>query len=323
MKNTIYISIFILIPLLFGCIDKKMEMNESFDDIVITSSDTIIISGAYALAPLAMEWSKAFRQIYPEINIKIREIGTGQGLIDIINKQSNLAMISRDFSPDEKIDSMWKTAVARDAVVPIINKHNPYYDELMSKGLNTAELLEIFTSKKPLNWGKYTNILNNNKIKVFVRKDNSGAAEVFANFLHCTQNDLSGVKLVGDISMIDAIKENIYGIGFCNLNYCFNKKDGQAIDGIQILPIDLNFNGRIDWKEQMADSLSAFQRNIWTLKFPRNLCRTLFFISNEKPTSEIRLFLKWVLTDGQAYVTENAYTKLNSAEVVYNLKTLE
>ncbi len=321
MKSLHFISGLILIALLSGCAHQKTESVEQKNDLEITSGN-IVISGAYALSPLVETWSKGFRQSYPDINIEIKGSGTGQGILDILNKTADLAMVSREINPAEIKDTICKISVARDAVVPVVNFNNPYLNLLLKNGLNTAQLLEIFTSDQQLKWGRYTKLLISNDINVYTRSDNSGAAEVFANFLNCTQTELSGNKLEGDENMIKQIQEDIYGIGFANLNYCFDHESGTMIEGIQILPIDLDFNGRIDWKEQMADSLEQFQRNIWALKFPRNLCRTLSLISVGEPKAEVKMFLKWVLTEGQSYIEETGYTKINTTEVQCSLKKI-
>ncbi len=287
------------------------------------TSGEIKISGAFALYPLVKIWIDEFHKKYPEIEFNIMETGTGQGLHDIFTGNADLAMVSREINPGEIPDSFWIAQVARGGVVAVFNSDNPGYNQIMKSGLTTAEILEIYTAKVPLKWKSYFEYTSDREIQVFSRLDDSGAADVFAGFLNCSQMELTGNKVLGDENMIRSIQQNTFSIGFCNLNYVFNLETGKQVSGIQVLPIDLNFNGKIDINEKMADSLYIFQRKIWTHQFPRNLCRTLYMVSIKVPEKEERLFMRWVLSEGQDYVVKAGYCELNSSEILCKLKSLE
>lgn len=283
----------------------------------------IQISGAFALYPLVKIWIDEFQKEYPDIEFEIMETGTGQGLLDIFSGKAELAMVSREINLDEAAGSLWLAPVARGAVVAVFNSNHPNFEEIMRGGLSNAEILEIFTSNVPLKWNSYFKNATSQEIKVYSRADDSGAADVFASFLNCYQTDFKGTKVVGDENMILSIQKEKYSLGFCNLNFVFNLETGKPIEDIQILPIDLNFNGKIDINEIMADSLYIFQRKMWTHRFPRNLCRTLYMASTKLPENETRLFMQWVLKEGQDYIVKTGYSELNSSEIACKLKSLE
>ena len=272
--KTLTFLIVIVCLLITGCNNKNRTIVSPIHSEAETTSGEIVISGAYALYPLAEIWKVEFQRQFPNIQIEIKKTGTGQGLKDIFNGAADLAMVSRNLNPEENKDSLWFVAVARCGVVTVINAKNPFYNELMKTGLNIAGLQEIFTSEEKVHWNKYIKGAADREIVVYSRADDSGAAEVFSNFLNYLQNDLTGIKLEGDDAMIQHIRQDIYSIGFCNANYVFDLENGKVKEGLAILPIDLNFNGRVDTRETIPDSLYLFQRHIWTLKFPRNLCRS-------------------------------------------------
>jgi phosphate transport system substrate-binding protein len=323
MKTTFSILTIILSLMLLGCKNTNRPGENTGEKEQEVTSGKIIISGAYALSPLVEAWCTEFQKLYPDIQFEVLKTGTGQGLKDIMEGKATLAMLSRELTPDESNDSIWQAPVAHGGVVPVFNPENPFFKTLMANGLNTAQLQEIFTAENPVKWSDYVKNATDKNMAVYTRSDESGAADVFARFLNCSRGDLRGTPLEGDENMVKNIQQNNYSIGFCNLNYAFDLENGKKVDRIQILPLDLNFNGKIDFKEKMADSLYIFQRNIWALKFPRNLCRTLYVVSPNLPEDENKLFLKWILTEGQDYIEKFGFCELNSFEITYKLKTLE
>ncbi len=306
-----------------ACKNTGRQTGSTVAQIPEVTSGRIQISGAYALYPLVKIWVDEFQKEYPDIEFEIMETGTGQGLQDIILGKADLAMVSREITPGEIPDSNWIAPVARGGVVAVFNSSNPGFDQIMKRGLTTAEILEIFISDVPLKWNRFIDINSDNDIQVFSRLDDSGAADVFAGFLNSSQNDFTGNKVLGDDIMVQSIQQHKYSIGFCNLNYAFNLETGKPLSGIQVLPIDLNFNAKIDINEEIADSLYVFQRKIWTHQFPRNLCRTLYIVSSRVPENEKRLFMRWILSEGQEYVVKTGYCELNSSEILCKLNSLE
>ncbi len=284
-----------------------------------SSSDTIILSGAFALMPVAINWAIEFQKMHPGVKVKVFTKGTGAGIKDLIDKKATLAMISRDASPAENNGVLWKLSVARDGVGLIINPKNPWLKDILTRGFTQAELVHIFTSGQTLKWNDFLKTAGSKPINLYSRSDNSGAAEVWANFLLCTQTDLSGKGCEGDPEMIKKVSEDIYGMGFCNLNFAFDDKSRERIPTIQIVPIDLNNNGKVDKKEEIAGNLLDFERNVWTGRYPKCLCRYLYLATLKKPEDpNVIEFLKFTQTKGQEIVVSSGLCKLNSYEIENN-----
>src|SRR5687768_3952885 len=87
--------------------------------------NNIVISGAFALYPLAVKWRKEYKKIHPEIRIDITAGGTGKGVADALSENTDLGMVSRDLNEEEIKKGAWGLAVAKDAVVPTMNEKNP------------------------------------------------------------------------------------------------------------------------------------------------------------------------------------------------------
>ena len=323
MKTKTLYLFFALLLCFSSC--KKIENEENKNEAKGGQiSGTIILSGAYALMPAAINWASEFQKLYPQVKVKVYTKGTGAGIKDLIDKKASIAMISREASPEENNGILWKLSVARDGVGMIINSKNPWLKEILARGFTQAELVKIFTSDKPLKWNDFIKTAEAKPINTYDRADNSGAAEVLANFLFCTQDDLIGKGCEGDPGMIKSISEDIYGLGFCNLNFAFDGKMKNRIPEIQILPIDMNNNGKVDKKEEIALNLLDFERNVWAGKYPRCLCRHLYLATLEKPVDPVVIeFLKFTQTHGQEIVTTSGLCKLNTIEIENNILLLK
>jgi phosphate transport system substrate-binding protein len=314
------------LAIIFGC--KQSNPGNKIDNlqagIKSNISGNISISGAYALYPLVQRWADDFMKIHPDVRIVVTTSGTGQGIADLIAKKEQLAMISRPLTDEELNAGIWSVAVAKDGVAPIVNQNNPYLEKILSQGLSPDEFIKAFTSDKILTWGELLNTDDKEKVLVYSRADESGAADVFAEFLFKKSSDLRGTKVTGDEAMIKSIQENRLALGFCNFSYAFDRTSGDRIRDIQIIPSDLDFDNKIDKKEIPFLNLKEAHRGIWLGIYPKSLCRELTIGSLGKPVDQaIVEFLKYVLTDGQKSIKETGLCDLNNVYIKNSLEKLK
>jgi phosphate transport system substrate-binding protein len=320
------LSLLLILTILFGC---KPRKSEKAPDVIQEPSKSnlsgnISISGAYALYPTVQKWAYDFMKIHPGVRIEVAKTGTGQGITDLIDKKIQLAMISRPLSADEKNAGIWIIPVARDGVAPIINKNNPYLGKLMRQGLSTDELQKLFTSDTPLKWGEILDTTGNEKADVYTRADESGAADMFAEFLYRKASDLKGKKVTGDYDMIRSIQQNPLAIGFCNFSFAFDAVTGEKTENIQIIPFDLDFDNKIDRQEIPFKNIEVAHRSIWLGIYPESLCRELTIGSLGKPTDPAIIeFLWYAVSDGQISVKEMGLCELNNVYIRYSQESLK
>ena len=287
-------------------------------------SGNFSISGAYALYPLVQKWADGFMKINPAVKIVVTAGGTGQGIADLYSKKCQLAMISRPLTDEELTEGIWVVPVAKEGVAPIINQRNPYFNKIMKQGITPDKLIRLFTGAGTMTWGELLDTVLPAKAVVYTRADDSGAADIWANFLWKEKADLKGIKVVGDIEMIKSIQENPLGIGFCNFSYAFDTSTGERIKDIQVIPIDLDFDKSIDRKEVPFNNINKAHRGIWLGYYPKNLTRELTFGSIGKPADSVVLaFLKYVLTTGQQDIASSGFCELNDVYIRYALDYLK
>ena len=277
---------------------------------------TITLSGAWALYPMAVTWAEEFRKIHPGVRIDIAAGGAGKGMADCLAEVVDIGMVSRDIYPEEIRKGAWWVSVTKDAVVPTVNDSNPMLRDLLTRGVSKEGFIGIWITGKTKDWGDVVELKRPNPINVYTRSDACGAAKTWAKYLGQKQEDLLGVGVYGDPGLAEAVRRDSLGIGFNNINYAYDAKTKKQVKGIRVLPVDLNGNGRIDKEENFYDDRDKIVAAVATGKYPSPPARDLHFVSRGKPKKEVvREFIKWVLTDGQKYVTEAGYISLSEKKL--------
>jgi len=120
------------------------------------------------------------------------------------------------------------------------------------------------------------------------------------------------------------VKNDTYGIGFNNIGYAYDATTNYVTSGIKVLPIDFNGNGIIDDNEYFYQRKDSLVAAITDGRFPSPPARDLYFVCKGKPDNEIvTTFLKWILKDGQKYVSEAGYINLTEEKIKAALEKLK
>ena len=282
---------------------------------------TIRVSGAWALYPMMVRWAEEFGKVHPKARVDISAGGAGKGAADAISGLVDIGMVSREVKPEETKQGAFFVPVVKDAVFPVINIENPVFRKgLAEKGVKKKTFIDLWINGIPLTWGEMVGGGSKDKVQVYTRSDSCGAAETWAQYLGGkSQEDLKGVGVYGDPGLAEAVRKDINGIGYNNLNYAYDAKTGMPLAGLQIIPIDINENGKIDPKEDLKTKNSAVQAVASGL-YPSPPARDLNLITKDRFKGMAREFIRWILTDGQKYVDEMGYIKLTDAQIHEALK---
>lgn len=283
----------------------------------------ISISGAWALYPMAIKWAEEFQKIHPKVQIDISAGGAGKGIADCLANVTDIGMVSRDIYPEEMSKGAWVLSVTKDAVVPTMNTKNPIASDILTKGVTREEFRNIFVIGTVNTWGTLAKSANKDSIHVYTRSDACGAAETWAKYLSNKQEDLVGVGVYGDPGVTEAVKKDVLGIGYNNINYAYDTKTKGQIEGIRVIPVDTNSDGHIDDSENFYGNRDALALAIANGRYPSPPTRELYFVSKGKPEKkEVVEFLRWVLSDGQRFVSEAGYVKLTKEKLTEGLERI-
>jgi phosphate transport system substrate-binding protein len=91
-----------------------------------------------------------------------------------------------------------------------------------------------------------------------------------------------------------------------------------------VVPIDLNGNRRIDPSENFYQNLDSIMSAIQSGRYPSPPARDLYFVSNGIPQSKAVVeFIKWILKEGQGFVSSAGYVRLTDEKIKSELKKLD
>lgn len=286
--------------------------------------ETISISGAFALFPMVTLWADEYKKANPNVQFDIQAGGAGKGMTDVLAGAVDVAMVSRDVRTEEKDQGAYGIPVTIDAVVGTVNAKNPYLDELLRQGLTAEESGKVWLSGDIKTWGE---LLGNNateKINVYTRSDASGAGEMWAKFSGGTaQEELLGTAVNADPGVAEAVRNDPLGVGYNNIGFAYDLKTGQAVEGLRIIPLDLNGDGQINPDEDFYNTKSEMAQAIGERVYPFPPARELYLVTKGKPTPAVASFINLILTQGQDLVPQAGYVKLEDAKIQAALELLK
>lgn len=286
---------------------------------------TITISGAWALYPMVVKWAEEFRKIHPGVTIDISAGGAGKGMADALSGTADLGMVSRAINPVELGKGAWHVSVVKDAVVPTINSANPAAGEILKRGLTRGEFEAIWIKNTLLRWDSLLAAPDRElPIHVYTRSDACGAAETWAQYLGGNQQDLQAVGVYGDPGLAETVRKDTLGIGYNNINFVYDSKTRRPVEGLEIIPLDMNGNHVVDREESFYSNLDDLIKAIGDGRYPSPPARPLHLVSGGPPKkTEVREFLRWILSDGQNFAEGAGYIGLPREQMLEQMKKLD
>jgi phosphate transport system substrate-binding protein len=273
---------------------------------------------------MMVKWAEEYNKVNPNVKIDVSGGGAGKGMTDALNGMVDLGMVSRDISPDEASQGAVWVAVTKDAVVVTASADNPVLADLKSKGVNQSVFRQIFVNGSVKTWGQVAGRPEvTDTITVYTRSDACGAADVWAKYLGYKQENLQGVGIFGDPGVADAVKSDSKGIGYNNIGFAYDANTGKPLDGLAIIPLDKNDNGKVDPDEQVYATRSDIVSAINTGQYPSPPARELNIVAKGGFTGATEKFVRWILTDGQQYVEESGYIALPKERIQEQLGKMD
>ncbi len=329
MTRKLLALLLVVTLLIAACGDDKESSSDNKKTGTETSQDTqakstITISGAFALYPMVQKWADEYKALHPEVEFNISAGGAGKGMSDVLAGAVDVAMVSREIRAEETDQGAVAFAVTKDAVVATVNADNPVLDQLLTVGLTPEKGKAIWIDGEITTWGEVVGSDNDDPISVYTRADSAGAAEVWALFIGGeAQEDLvAGIGMQGDPGLAEAVRQDSMGIGFNNIGFAYDLTTGQAVEGIKVVPVDLNGDGQISDDENFYSDKASVTAAIADGRYPSPPARELYLVTKGEPNAAITAFIRWILTDGQQYVDAAGYVQLADETLQTTLSAL-
>ena len=285
---------------------------------------TIKVSGAWALYPMMVKWAEEYQKIHPNVRIEVSAGGAGKGMTDALSGLVEIGMISREIYPEEVQQGAAFVKVTKDAVVATINANNPALNDILTKGMTRQGFYNIYIAANVTTWGEVVNRSDiKEEIHTYTRSDSCGAADTWAKYFGKKQENLNGTGVYGDPGILEAVRQDSLGIGYNNIGYAFDNETRRQVNGIRIIPIDTNENGKIDPEEEFYGTKNEVVQAILMKIYPSPPARDLYLVTKGNFTGPTLEFVKWILTDGQKYIDAAGYVALPPDTIAEQLNKLK
>lgn len=276
------------------------------------TGDSLIIYSTQEYSTLVQKWAEMYGEAFPGMAVNVAVVPAA-GILSGLQKGGSIAFLpgeSADQTTDP--DATLRMVVARNIIIPVINPENPFLTEIQSKGISPGKLAGILKNGDRHTWGELLGGGQTEPVKLFYVDEASVISGMSAlsgpdvTTFYGTPSDAN--------SMLSAVMNDKYSIGFCRLTNIQDPSNESVKDGILILPLDRNANGTLDSNEDIYSDMSAFTRGVWIGKYPRELYSSLYSITSTPSSENAAAFLNWVITDGQKILYPEGYTGLLLAE---------
>jgi phosphate transport system substrate-binding protein len=276
----------------------------------------ISVSGAFALFPLMSVWAEEYQNLYPNVRFDVQAGGAGKGMTDMLSGAADIAMLSRDARQEELDQGSFLVPVTIDSVLATVNAANPHIAPLLAKGLSPESGAAIWTSGTPITWGELLGTDATDPVNPYTRSDASGAAEMWAKYLGAeVQEELKGTAVNGDPGLAEAVRQDSLAFGYNNVGFAYDPATGLPIEGLAVVPLDLNGDGAISEDENFYATRDEFTAAVAEGKYPFPPARVLYLVTKGEPSPAIAEFYRWVLTEGQQYVQPAGYVPLTQERI--------
>jgi phosphate transport system substrate-binding protein len=276
----------------------------------------ISISGAFALFPMVTVWAEEYQALHPNVQFDIQAGGAGKGMTDVLAGAVDIAMVSREVREEEIAQGAFGVPVTIDAVVGTINANNPYRDQILAQGITSEKGAGIWLTGETTTWGQLLGTDDTDAINVYTRSDAAGAAEMWVKYLGGdAQEELLGTAVNADPGLADAVRNDTFGVGYNNIGFAYDPTTLKPIEGLEIIPLDVNGDGTINPEEQIYGTRDELTAAIAEGRYPFPPARVLYLVTKGEPNEHVVDFYQFILTDGQALVGDAGYVQLNEQQL--------
>lgn len=306
MKKSIYlITAMVVTAFIVVATASAAEQNKSpqVELQVICSSD---------LASLGSDVAAAYSQENHGVAVKYTEAGT-ESLNDFMKYPGRIAVLdSRSLSHLNTKDLRIFT-IGREVFVPVMNQGNPWLQQIKETGISPEEFSRAYCAKENLAWSSLVDEGSNAKLNAY-RISDASFEKYLSDFLRVSDENLGGKILGSCEDVMHAVSADRYGIGFCKLSQ-LQGMGGINTNNVCAVPIDINENSRIDQFEAYFGSVDDLARGVWIGKYPTSLTSRIYVVYNQRLSGENETaFIKWLVSDGQAYFNDYGLSTLLERE---------
>lgn len=272
----------------------------------VGNAEAVTVTATPEIENLAGSWVRGYMAENPGRIVTLLPSGE--------TTQADIRFFSATPADIAAIKGEWKVVVARDILVPVTSTANPFIDEVIARGIDPQMFGTVLTAKTPLTWGKLLDKNGPLPVTAGMPAD-AAASELLERFTGAEAGFITASRLSSTEDISEKLKNNPGMIIFCRLASLTGETGTTLPEGIAIIPIDVNANGRSDYFEQFYGDYNSFNRGVYIGKYPKELCSSIFCATETRPSEGARAeFIRWLLSDGQELIAEAGFTALPGGE---------
>ncbi len=267
------------------------------------NQEIVRITGVRFAYPLVQQWIDNYNKEYPDVQVIIEaRASSDPSQYDIL--------IEAYEHPEEIRKNREYAYIARYVVLPIVNSKSELAKLYADKGLDKDLIRQLFFHDIYADKESQKEITV--PFTVYTRLQKAGAPITFAKYFGYEQKDIKGKSIAGaDEHVLKALLRDTTGLSYLPLSLIYDQKTKKPVEGITVLPVDLNGNGKTNNEEKFYDDLSIVTKRFEGTS-PEDLNNVpieyLHFSVDKKSTSAAAIsFVTWVINNGQKDLNDFGY----------------
>jgi phosphate transport system substrate-binding protein len=255
----------------------------------------IVVTGARFSYELVEKWIDDYNKVNPNVQIIVESRGSADPL-----KYDILAEVYEQ--DDEVKKNREYINVGRYAILPVATANSSFAKIYSEKGLNAELMNQIFfhdifadtEKQKPVKAA----------FNVYTRLQKAGVPTVFSNHFGHQQKDIKGNAIAGaDAHLVKAVLRDSAGVTYLPLPLIYDEQTRKPIEGLTVLPVDLNGNKKVSDEEKFYGDLDVVIQQLEgaPVEEIKNIPIEYLHLSvdRQNASAEAVDFLKWVNQNGQ------------------------
>jgi phosphate transport system substrate-binding protein len=278
------------------------------------ADNKVIITGVRFAYPLVEKWIKEYTAANPKSQIVI-ETRT-------ITDPQKYDLLIEAYDQDKEVkETREYISIGRYALLPVANSKSAFAKDYAEKGLNEKTYKQIFfhdiyAEKDKSLTTPYT---------IYTRLQKAGAPLTFARYFGYEQQNIKGKAIAGaDEHLIKALLKDDTGITYTTPGLAYDLQTRKPVEGLTIIPVDLDGNGRVSKEEKALDNLDNVIASLETEKIKNVPVEYLHFsIDKHNSNPEAKKFLLWVAANAEKDLHQYGYLKPDGKRVQNEKEKLE
>ena len=311
-------SLFVLALVLFVFASSSVQSQQDLTASINKSSSTSVgttqpkknqqvvrITGVRFAYPLVQQWIDDFNKVYPDIQVIIESRGSTDP------SQYEILIEAYEHTDEFKKDREY-AYIGRYAILPVANAASEFTKLYQDKGLDKDLISQLFFHDIYADKEKQVEIKA--PYTIYTRLQKAGAPITFAKSFGYEQKDIKGKAIAGaDEHILKALLRDTTAVSYLPVSLIYDRNTKKAIEGISVLPVDLNDNGKVNGEEKFYNDLPTVIQRLenTSLKDLSNVPIGYLHFSVDKKSAgaDAVTFIKWVIENGQKDLSAFGYLK--------------